>query len=125
MRIIWLLTLVSIPALLLISVTSDAALLVALTFFIVTNFAMAPSFVTLVADFTSPGRLGVSFGATFFFSFGMGSFAATFSGAVAEAWGTGAVFAILAIVGVLALVIATALTVLGRYMVRALHPELR
>lgn len=125
MRIIWLLTMLSVPSLLVISVTSNVALLLALTFFIVTNFAMAPSFVTLVADFTAPGRLGVSFGATFFLSFGLGSFAATFSGAVADAWGTGAVFAILSIVAVLSLANATALMILGRSIVRVLHPEQR
>jgi MFS family permease len=123
MLIIWLLTMLAIPSLLVISVTSNVALLLALTFFIVTNFAMAPSFVTLVADFTAPGRLGVSFGVIFFLSFGMGSFAATFSGAVADAWGTGAVFAILSIVAVLSLVNATALMILGRSIVKVLHPE--
>ena len=123
MRIIWLLTLLSIPALLVISATSNVALLLALMFFIVTNFAMAPAFVTLVADFTAPGRLGVSFGASFFLSFGLGSFAATFSGAVAEAWGTSTVFAILSIVAVLSLVNATALTVLGRSIEKILHPD--
>ena len=61
------------------------------------NFGAAPAFVTLVADYTPPGRLGASYGVSFFLSFGIGSFAATFAGFFADRWGTDSVFVVLAV----------------------------
>ena len=50
----------------------------------------------LVADYAPPGAAGRAFGISFFLSFGLGSFAASFAGLVATRWGTGATFAMLA-----------------------------
>ena len=52
----------------------------------------------LVADYAPQGAAGRAFGISFFLSFGLGSFAATFAGLVATRWGTGAAFTVLAIV---------------------------
>ena len=88
----------TVPMLLLIS-ASDGAPLIAVTFvFVVTNFAMAPAIVTLIADYAAPGRMGSSYGVMFFLSFGLGSFAATLAGFTADEWGTDAVFLVLAVV---------------------------
>ena len=86
------------PLLLLISVADGAPLIVVTFVFVVTNFAMAPALVTLIADFSPPGRIGASFGMMFFLAFGMGSFAATLAGFTADRWGVDAVFVVLAAV---------------------------
>ena len=90
--------LATIPLLLLISASGGAALIVVMFIFVVTNFAMAPALVSLIADFSPPGRMGASFGMMFFLSFGMGSFAATLAGFTADRWGVDAVFLVLAVV---------------------------
>jgi len=88
----------TVPMLLAIS-ASDGGLLIVMTFiFVVTNFAMAPALVTLIADYSPPGRMGSSFGMMFFLSFGLGSFAATLAGFTADEWGVDAVFLVLAAV---------------------------
>ena len=86
------------PLLLLISVADGAPLIVVTFIFVVMNFAMAPALVTLIADFSPPGRIGASFGMMFFLAFGMGSFAATLAGFTADRWGVDAVFVVLAAV---------------------------
>ena len=88
----------TIPLLLLISASGGAPLIVVIFIFVVTNFAMAPALVSLIADFSPPGRMGASFGMMFFLSFGMGSFAATLAGFTADRWGVDAVFLVLAVV---------------------------
>lgn len=88
----------TIPLLLLISASGGAPLIVVIFIFVVTNFAMAPALVSLIADFSPPGRMGASFGMMFFLAFGMGSFAATLAGFTADRWGVDAVFLVLAVV---------------------------
>jgi MFS family permease len=90
--------LATIPLLLLISVSSGAPLILVTFIFVVMNFAMAPALVSLIADFSPPGRMGVSFGMMFFLAFGLGSFAATLAGFTADRWGVDAVFLALAAV---------------------------
>lgn len=87
-----------VPLLLLISIASGPLLVLVTFVFVILNFAMAPALVTLVADFSPPGRMGASFGLMFFLSFGLGSFAATLAGFTAGQWGTDAVFLVLALV---------------------------
>ena len=102
------------PLLLLVSVTDGAPLIVVTFIFVVTNFAMAPALVTLIADFSPPGRIGASFGMMFFLAFGMGSFAATLAGFTADRWGVDAVFLVLAAVSGGGAVISAALFYLAR-----------
>lgn len=86
------------PLLALTSIAGGPLLIVIIFAFVVMNFAMAPALVTLIADFSPPGRMGASFGMMFFLAFGLGSFAATLAGFTADQWGTNAVFAVLALV---------------------------
>ena len=103
-----------VPILLLISVAENVALLGAITVFVIFNFGAAPAFVTLVADYTPPGRLGASYGVSFFLSFGIGSFAATFAGFFADRWGTDSVFVVLAAVAGLWALLALTLVIQTR-----------
>ncbi len=102
------------PLLLLISVADGAPLIVVTFIFVVTNFAMAPALVTLIADFSPPGRIGASFGMMFFLAFGMGSFAATLAGFTADRWGVDAVFLVLAAVSGGGALLSAALFYLAR-----------
>ena len=93
---------------------TDLGLLLAVFFFVIVSFAMQPSLVTLVAEYSTPGRLGASYGLSFFLSFGLGSFAATFAGFFADRWGTDSVFSMLAVVGVVGTLLALALVGISR-----------
>lgn len=85
-----------VPILALVGTSSGALLLIAAAGFGLVNFAQQPVFNGLVADYAPPGAAGRAFGISFFLSFGLGSFAASFAGLVATRWGTGATFAMLA-----------------------------
>lgn len=99
-----------VPALVLVSASGGVLLLVAAALFGLVNFAQQPVFNGLVADYAPRGAAGRAFGISFFLSFGVGSSAAWFAGAVAERWGTGATFAMLAGIAVaLSLMILTVL----------------
>lgn len=65
-----------------------------------------------IADYAPPHSAGKAFGVSFFLTFGIGSFAASIAGVVAERSGTGASFAMLAVVGA-ALAMTTLLVALG------------
>ena len=103
-----------VAILLWMSFATDLGLLLAVFFFVIVSFAMQPSLVTLVAEYSPPGRLGASYGLSFFLSFGLGSFAATFAGFFADRWGTDAVFSMLAVVGVVGTMLALALVGISR-----------
>ena len=115
-------TLLLAPALLLVSVAGEGALILAVMFFVFVNFLSQPAFVTLVAEYAPAGRLGTSYGLTFFLSFGVGSFAASIAGAVAALWGIDAVFQFLAIVAIAAAAISAVLVILARRRGRAPLP---
>ncbi len=87
-----------VPVLALVGWGSGVVLLVAAAAFALVNFAQQPVFNGLVADYAPAGAAGRAFGISFFLSFGLGSFAASFSGLVASRWGTGPMFAMLAVV---------------------------
>ena len=103
-----------VAVLLWMSFATDLGLLLAVFFFVIVSFAMQPSLVTLVAEYSTPGRLGASYGLSFFLSFGLGSFAATFAGFFADRWGTDSVFSMLAVVGVVGTLLALALVGISR-----------
>ena len=85
-----------VPILMLMSAGSGVVLLLAAAGFSLVNFAQQPVFNGLVADYAPPGAAGRAFGISFFLSFGLGSFAASFAGLAAARSGTGAVFTMLA-----------------------------
>ena len=69
-----------VPVLALIGASSGVVLLLAAAGFALVNFATQPVFNGLVADYAPQGAAGRAFGISFFLSFGLGSFAATFAG---------------------------------------------
>lgn len=103
-----------VAVLLWMSFATDLGLLLAVFFFVIVSFAMQPALVTLVAEYSPPGRLGASYGLSFFLSFGLGSFAATLAGFFADRWGTDAVFSMLAAVAAVGTVLALALVGVSR-----------
>jgi len=88
----------SVPLLALIGPATGVPLLIACAGFVLVNFAQQPIFNGLITDYSPPGAVGRAFGISFFLTFGMGSFAASFAGMIANRWGTPAVFYALAVV---------------------------
>jgi MFS family permease len=107
-----------VPALALVGASGGYALLAAAAGFVLVNFAQQPVFNGLVADYAPAGAAGRAFGTSFFLTFGVGSFAASFAGLVADRWGTGPTFVMLA--GIAAILAAvTAMVTLGAERRRA------
>lgn len=89
----------SFPMLLFVSQAGGVTLLLASAGFVMANFAQQPVINGLIADYAPEGAAGRAFGISFFLTFGLGSFAATASGLVAQRAGTDATFLMLAVVG--------------------------
>lgn len=87
-----------VPILLLVGGTGGIPLLIAAAGFGLVHFAQQPVFNGLVADYAPLGGAGRAFGISFFLTFGVGSFAASFAGFIAGRWGTGPTFMVLAAV---------------------------
>ncbi|MDP6604691.1 MAG: MFS transporter [Dehalococcoidia bacterium] len=68
--------------------------------FVLTNFAQQPILNGLIADYAPEGAAGRAFGISFFMTFGLGSFAGSVAGLVADRSGTEPMFYMLAAVGV-------------------------
>ncbi len=98
----------SFPMLLFVSQAGGVMLLFASAGFVVANFAQQPVINGLIADYAPEGAAGRAFGVSFFLTFGVGSFAATASGLVAQRAGTDATFLMLAVVGAVMLVLIIA-----------------
>lgn len=106
------------PMLAVVAGATGIGLLLATAAFVVTNFAQQPIFNGLIADYAPPQSAGKAFGVSFFLTFGVGSFAASIAGVVADRSGTGASFTMLAVVGA-ALAAVTVLVALGAERRRA------
>jgi len=89
------LSLLLIPSLLLVGLTGGLALVVAGAAFALFNFMAQPAWNSLVAEYTPAHLQGRSYGINFFATFGLGSFAAGFSGLVAEGLGIEWVFVVM------------------------------
>jgi predicted MFS family arabinose efflux permease len=83
---------VNILVLILMGYTSDILLIISGIFLGVAYFSSQPIGNTLIANFTNSQNRGIAYGISFFISFGIGSFAAGFSGIIAENMGVAAVF---------------------------------
>ena len=83
---------VNILVLILMGYTSDILLIISGIFLGVAYFSSQPIGNTLIANFTNSQNRGIAYGISFFISFGIGSFAAGFSGIIAEKMGVAAVF---------------------------------
>jgi len=82
----------NIPFLILMGYTSDIFLIISGIFLGIAYFSNQPIGNTLIANFTNSQNRGIGYGLSFFISFGIGSFAAGFSGLIAENMGVAAVF---------------------------------
>jgi len=100
-----------IPMLALVGLGGGVFLLIAASGFVLFNFAGQPIFNGLTADYAPVNAAGRAFGVQFFLSFGVGSFAASAAGVIADRAGTGAAFYALAGVAAVltALVVVVAL----------------
>ena len=82
----------NIPLLILMGYTTDIFLIISSLLLGVAYFSNQPIGNTLIARFTHSQNRGLGYGISFFLSFGIGSFAAGFSGLIAENMGVAAVF---------------------------------
>jgi MFS family permease len=108
-RLATLLALALVPALLLMGMSGGLLLVAAAAVFVFFNFAGQPVYNILLAEYVPGSALGRSYGLSFFASFGLGSTAASFSGLLADRWGTSSVFLALAGFGAAVLALAVAL----------------
>ena len=97
-----------VPALLLVGF-SGGLVVVAAAVFVFFNFAGQPVYNVLMAEYAPGTALGRSYGLSFFAAFGLGSTAASFSGLLADRWGTSSVFLALAAFAAVVLALAVAL----------------
>ena len=86
--------------LVLMASSSGFALILASAGFVATNFSQQPILNGLIADYAPQGAAGRAFGIFFFLSFGIGSFAGSAAGIIADRAGTEPMFYMLAAVGV-------------------------
>jgi MFS family permease len=108
-RLATLLALALAPALLLMGMSSGLLLVGAAAVFVFFNFAGQPVYNILLAEYIPGPALGRGYGLSFFASFGLGSAAASFSGLLADRWGTSSVFLALAAFAAAVLALAVAL----------------
>ena len=108
-RLAILLALALAPTLLLMGMSSGLLLVAAAAVFVFFNFAGQPVYNILLAEYIPGSALGRGYGLSFFASFGLGSTAASFSGLLADRWGTSSVFLALAAFGAAVLALAVAL----------------
>jgi MFS family permease len=94
-KLVLALTVVLVPALVLMGLTTGVALVIAAAAFALFNFMAQPAWNSLVAEYTPPDLQGRSFGLNFFATFGLGSFSAGFSGLVAARLGVQWVFVVM------------------------------
>ena len=105
-RLATLMALALLPALLLMGMSGGLLLVGAAAIFVFFNFAGQPVYNILLANYVPGTALGRSYGLSFFASFGLGSTAASFSGLLADRWGTSSVFLALAVFGAAVLALA-------------------
>ena len=100
------------PLLFLIGASTGVFLLAAGAGFVFVNFAQQPIFNGLITDYSPSGTVGRAFGISFFLTFGVGSFAASFAGMIAARRGTPEVFYALTVVA-FTMVVAMAVVAAG------------
>ena len=104
-RMAVILTIAIIPPLLLMGVATGSLLVGAAAVFALFNFMAQPTFNSLIAEYTPRRLQGRSYGISFLCTFGIGSFAAGFSGLIAERYGLGWVFVVLGGIGFILLLL--------------------
>ena len=109
---------IAIPLLLLMGNSEGLSLMAAsitLAFF---HFMSQPIFNNLIADYAPVAWRGRSYGISFFFAFGIGSFSATFLGYIAEQAGTNWVFMAMGGIAIMATVFVMILLIRARTAAR-------
>ncbi len=101
-----LLVAISIPCVILIGISTNLPLVIFACLFAFFHFGTQPVGNVLVSSFSSPRKRGLAFGLSFFITFSFGSFAATFSGFVAENLGLNYVFIALGIISIIPVIVA-------------------
>lgn len=103
-RLVFFIALAVTPLLLAVGNTAGPLLMASATSLAFFHFMGQPVYNTLVADYTPSGWRGRIYGIYFFCSFGVGSFSASLLGYVATKMGTGWVFNIASVFGLLTLI---------------------
>jgi predicted MFS family arabinose efflux permease len=96
-KVLMLVIILNIPLLVLMGYTSGIALVIFGILLGVTHFIWQPVGNALIAQISHSKHRGISYGINFFLSFGVGAFAATIGGLIAENMGVNLVFPIMAI----------------------------
>ena len=112
-----------VPMLALVGMSSGVFLLFAAAGFVLFNFAGQPIFNGLTADYAPVGAAGRAFGVQFFLSFGIGSFAASAAGVIADEAGTDAAFYALSVVAAILTALVTVVALGANRRRRALVAE--
>jgi MFS family permease len=101
-----LLVAISVPCVILIGISTNLPLVLFASLFAFFHFGTQPVGNVLVSAFSSSKKRGLAFGLSFFVTFGFGSFAASFSGFVAEKFGLSYVFIALGAISIIPVIIA-------------------
>ena len=109
---------VAIPLLLMMGNSEGLPLMMAAITLAFFHFMSQPIFNNLIADYAPVAWRGRSYGISFFFAFGIGSFSATFLGYIAEQAGTNWVFTAMGGIAVIATVLVMILLVRARTTAR-------
>lgn len=100
---------ISVPFVILIGLSKDFPLILFASLFSFFHFGAQPAANVMVSTFSSPHRKGLAFGLSFFLTFSFGSFAATFSGFLAQKYGLS--YAFIALGGISMIPVAIALII--------------
>ncbi len=97
---------ISVPFVILIGLSTNSPMILFASIFAFFHFGAQPVGNVLVSTFSFPQRRGFVFGLSFFLTFSFGSFAASFSGLVAEKFGLSYVFIALGAISMVPIIIA-------------------
>jgi MFS family permease len=110
-RLAPLVTLFLAPLLVVMGFASGGLLVLAAALFVFLNFSGQPITTALIADYSPEGAVGRSYGIGFFLSFGLGSFAATAAGGIADAWDVAAIYRALSAMALLSFIFGLSIMV--------------
>lgn len=116
-------TLAVVPFLLLTALGHGVGLIAVASLVAFLFYIIQPVYTTLIADYSPPRLQGSVFGVSFLAGYGVGSFAGTFFGYLAEAWGTPWIFASMAGLDVLLVLCAISLTLAALSRERKAQPR--
>jgi MFS family permease len=104
----------TVPAILMIGLTKNYLLIAAMFLFSVFGFSWQPIGNGLVAYYTSPKWRGHAYSISFALSFGVGALASSIAGRIADHYGLGRVFVVMAGIGLVSFLFSIPLWILNR-----------